>query len=96
MIGDFVFVFVIVSSGLLVLFLQSARKDRADAQKSDLRARDEAAAAREEARKYEAGTGLVCLGCGKHFKGPLTERGCPDCRLSSLVLTEAQFEQQAK
>ncbi len=96
MIGDFVLVLVVVGGVLLALFLQSARKDRADAQKSDLRARDEAAAAREEARKYEAGTRLVCLGCGKHFKGPLTERGCPDCRLSSLVLTEAQFEHQTK
>ena len=96
MIGDFVFVFVALGGMLLLFFLQSARKDRADAQKSDLRARDEAAAAREEARKYEAGTRLVCLGCGKHFKGPLAETGCPDCRLSSLVLTEAQFAQQAK
>ncbi len=94
MIGDFVLVFVVVGGGLLALFLQSTRKDRADAKRKEARAREEAAAAREEARKYEAGVRLVCLGCGKHFEGPLTEMGCPDCRLSSLVLTEAQFAQQ--
>ena len=94
MIGDFVLVLVVVGGGLLALFLQSSRKDRADAQRKEARAREEAAAAREEARKYEAGTGLVCLGCGKRFEGPLTEIGCPDCHLSSLVLTEAQFKQQ--
>lgn len=94
MIGDFVLVLVVAGGGLLALFLQSARKDRADAQRKERHAREEAAAAREEAHKYEAGTLLVCLGCGKHFEGPLTETGCPECHLSSLVLTEAQFEQQ--
>ena len=94
MIGDFVLVLVVVGGGLLALFFQSARRDRADAQQKELLARKEAAAAQEEARKYESGTGLVCLGCGKHFEGPLTDEGCPECRLSSLVLTEAQLAQQ--
>ena len=94
MIGDFVLVFIVVVAVKIKNFIQSARKDRADAQTKEFHARLKAAAAREEARKYEPGVRLVCLGCGKHFEGPLTETGCPECCLSSLVLTQAQFEQQ--
>ena len=90
MVGDFVLAFLLLGGTLLLLFIKSAQKDRQHAKLKEAQDREEAAAAREEARKYEAGSQLICLGCDAHFAGPLTDTGCPQCHLSSLVVTEAQ------
>lgn len=86
MVGDFVLAFLLVGGGLLALFLQSTRKDRKEAEKKAGLARQEQAAAREEKRKYQPGARLICLGCETRFPGPLTDAGCPQCHLLSLVV----------
>ena len=90
MVGDFVLAILLIGSGLLALFLQSAKKDcAADAQKS-AQFQKEQAAALEESRKHQPGTRLLCLGCETRFLGPLTDAGCPRCHLLSLIVTEQQ------
>ena len=91
MVGDFVLAFVLLGGVLLALFLQSVKKDREDAAMKDSQAREKDAAAQEEARKFRAGTNLICLSCGTHFLSPLTDAGCPQCHLSVLVVTDSQF-----
>ena len=88
MIGDFVLAFLLVGGGLGFLFRKSLQKDRAEERKQQAAARQKAAAEQEEARKYQPGVPLVCLGCDTHFSGPLTDSGCPQCHLSSLVVTQ--------
>ena len=90
MIGDFVLVFLLAGGGLLALFLKSARKDRDDNMRKSAQAVSEASVALEEARKYQPGARLLCLGCETRFSGPLTEAGCPHCHLVSLVVTESK------
>lgn len=92
MVGDFVLALLLLGGGLWVLLLQSARKDRADADRRDAADGRKAAAAREEARKYQPGTALVCLGCDARFLGPLSDAGCPRCQRSALVMTQAQLD----
>lgn len=41
-----------------------------------------------EAKLYQPGVALRCLGCDARFVGPLSETGCPQCHLASLVVTE--------
>ncbi len=48
--------------------------------------------AAREARLYQPGISLRCLGCDARFLGPLGETGCPQCHLASLVVTEDEFE----
>lgn len=93
MVADFVLAFVLLGGAVLILFLQSARKDRKDGKKRDAQAAEKRMAASEEARKHRPGTRLVCLGCGTQFPSPLTDAGCPQCHLSVLVMTKAQFDQ---
>lgn len=85
MVGDFVLVFLLAGGGLLALFLQSAKKDRAEAARKAARTAEEQAAALEENRKYQPGVRLICLGCETRFTGPLSHAGCPHCHLLSLV-----------
>ena len=96
MIGDLVLALLLLGGCSLFLFVKSTQKDRQDARAREAQRREDAAAAREEACKQEAGTGLVCLGCGLHFTGPLEDTGCPQCHLSSLVVTETQFRETQK
>ncbi len=86
MVGDFVLAFLLAGGGLLALFLQSAKKDRAEAAQKQARIQQEQAAAFEESRKYQPGARLICLGCETRFSSPLTDAGCPHCRLLSLVV----------
>lgn len=86
MVGDFVLAFLLVGGGLLALFITSARKDRAAAEAKAVHAKQEAAASREESRKYQPGVRLICLGCETRFPGPLSDAGCPHCHLLSLVV----------
>ena len=90
MTGDFVFAFLLLGGGLGFFFLKSASRDREAAKQKEASTRRKQAAAQEEARKYQEGTPLVCLSCNTQFCGPLTEAGCPKCRLSSLVMTKTQ------
>lgn len=83
---------------LLALWLWSLRasliRDQAEARQ---RREEEQAAqerARREARLLRKGEKLRCLGCGASFLGPLPETGCPQCRLSSLVITEREYLRQ--
>lgn len=86
MVGDFVLAFLLAGGGLLALFLQSGKKDRAAAEKKAAQAQKEKAAAQEESRKYQVGARLICLGCETRFPGPLSDAGCPQCHLLSLVV----------
>ena len=88
MVGDFVLAVLVIGGGLLALFLHSAKKDREAAARKEECARQEEAAALEESRKYRPGARLVCLGCETRFLGPLTDAGCPNCHLSSLIVVE--------
>ena len=92
MVGDFVLVFLLVGGGLLMLYLQSVRRDHQDAERkhaeTESAARREQAAAEEEARKYQPGVRLRCLGCETRFPGPLSDLGCPQCHLLSLIVVE--------
>ena len=86
MVGDFILAFLLAGGGLLALFITSARKDREAAEKKAAQAKQEKAAALEEARKYQPGARLICLGCETRFPGPLSDSGCPHCHLLSLVV----------
>ncbi len=88
MVGDVVLAALLVGGGLLMLFLRSAKRDRQDAEEKAEAARRGEAAAREEARKYRPGARLLCVGCDLRFRGPLTDAGCPQCRLLSLVVAD--------
>ena len=46
--------------------------------------------AEKEARLYQADVPLICLGCETRFVGPLSSDGCPNCHLSSLVVTQEE------
>lgn len=95
-IEGFVIVLIVTILLGLVLMKKSVKLDdtahglRLDAER---KAREEA---RADARKYEPGEPLVCLNCTNKFKGPLTESGCPACRNSTLVLTEAQYAKMSE
>ncbi len=86
MVGDFVLAFLLAGGGLLALFLKSAKKDREAAERKAAQAKQEQAAAQEEARKYQPGARLICLGCETRFPSPLSDAGCPNCHLLSLVV----------
>jgi len=88
MVGDFVLAALLIGGGLLALFLNSAKKDRAAAALKLAQSLKEQEAAREESRKYQSGVRLICLGCEARFLGPLTDAGCPGCHLLSLVVAE--------
>ena len=49
-----------------------------------------------EARLARKGEPLRCVNCDKKFRGPLTEAGCPQCRLASFVLPEAEYQEKRK
>lgn len=48
---------------------------------------------RKERLLYQEGVMLHCMNCGTAFPGPLTDMGCPECHISSLVITEEEFLQ---
>lgn len=65
---------------------RSMAQDRAEADK----AREQA---EREARLTRKGEHLRCLNCEKTFRGPLDPMGCPRCHLSSLVVPEAEYQE---
>lgn len=67
--------------------IQDASAARAAATQ-DAQARERAA---REANLYRTKEKLRCLGCDTDFAGPLTEAGCPNCHLSSLVVTDEEY-----
>lgn len=97
----------LVIDGLLVLaiivaavWLWGLRNSAAgDAAASRERAREAEEVKQQEAReRHLARTGeqLRCLGCDAEFRGPLTAAGCPQCHLSSLVVTEDDYRRQTQ
>ena len=94
MAGDFVLAFLLAGGGLLAFFISSVRKDRAEAGRKAAEAQQAQDAAAEEARKYQAGVRLICLGCETRFRGPLTDAGCPQCHLLSLVVAETNYKNE--
>ncbi len=49
--------------------------------------------AERDASMYRAGTPLHCVGCGLAFTGPLTDDGCPECHVATLVITEQEYQE---
>jgi hypothetical protein len=73
--------------GVWALAMKKAQDaERAAARIADLKDAEKAQAERDLASLKEPGASLYCLGCGTRFEGPLTGDGCPECRLSTLVV----------
>lgn len=92
MAGDFVLALLVLGGALWALLVHGARKDLEDADRKEAAARRAGETAREEARKYEPGTPLMCLNCEARFPGPLMPAGCPHCGRAGLVMTLAQLQ----
>ena len=74
---------------LVLLFLWSlAASLKRDHAAAEVRRRREVRDAKLNAELHRAGAPLRCLSCGARFPGPLGARGCPECRLESLVVPE--------
>lgn len=73
--------------GIWALAMKKAQEaERAAARIADLKNAEMAQAERDLASLKQPGASLYCLGCGARFEGPLTGDGCPECRLSTLVV----------
>lgn len=70
----------------------SVRKDVTDTRAQEAKATLARERAAREARLYQDGEPLRCLGCEAQFLGPLSDTGCPQCHLSALVVTESDYE----
>lgn len=83
---------------LLALWLWSLRASIVRDQAEARRRQEEEQAAQEqagrEAKLHRKGEKLHCLGCGTTFPGPLSDTGCPQCHLSSLVVTKRDYLRQ--
>jgi Zn finger protein HypA/HybF involved in hydrogenase expression len=81
---------IVVTTGWVFGISKSRDQRELDAQ---LRAqKEEKLKAEREARRYEPGVKLVCLSCETRFDGPLTSDGCPNCHLSTLVISQDEME----
>lgn len=86
--------------GIWAFAMKKAQEiERAAAKRAAALDAEAAQAERDLASLQQPGVDLYCLGCGRHFEGPLTGDGCPECRLSTLVVlagnrNTAQNEQQ--
>lgn len=74
----------LIFAGLWIWSLRSSlSRDQAEAERlSKL--------AEREARLQRKGERLVCLSCGKLFRGPLPPEGCPNCHLAAFVVPESE------
>lgn len=95
----------LVIDGLLVLAIivavvwlwglkNSAAGDAAAAREREREADEVKRQAEREKHLARTGERLRCLGCDADFRGPLTDTGCPQCHLSSLVVTEDEYRRQ--
>ena len=74
----------LIFAGLWIWSLRSSlSRDQAEAERlSKL--------AQREARLQRKGERLVCLSCGKIFRGPLPSEGCPNCHLAAFVVPKSE------
>ena len=85
--GLFVIFFGIAVVIVIAAAASSSRQKR-EIDRREREARQLRKAEVEMARLSIPGEPLICLGCQKRFKGPMPEDGCPDCQISSLVVSE--------
>jgi hypothetical protein len=93
--GLFTAAVVLVALWLYSL-IGSARLDRIAAIRKAQDQAKQAEQAAREARLYNAGEPLRCMGCGATFLGPLPDIGCPNCHMAALVVTEADYQDQQR
>jgi len=70
----------------------SLARDRAVTAREEADAAARQAQAEREARLHRRGERLHCLSCGKSFRGPLPEDGCPRCHLAAFVVPKDETE----
>jgi Zn finger protein HypA/HybF involved in hydrogenase expression len=90
-VGDLLILTAIVTAGGLVALAISKRKDATLLEQDRLRRLHETERAKREAKLYEDGIPLICIGCETKFVGPLTSSGCPTCHSTTLVVTEQEM-----
>jgi hypothetical protein len=73
--------------------VRSAMADRRVALIAEAEARK---LAEREASLQRPGEPLRCLNCDASFVGPLTDDGCPNCHLTTLVVPAAEYEQRSR
>jgi hypothetical protein len=93
-ITDLVLLIVIVAIGASCFSVISSIKDRRQANQELARKATDALKGEWEAKRFETNVPLICLNCEAKFKGPLTPSGCPQCNMSSLVITEEEYSGQ--
>ena len=87
----------LIFAGLWISSLRgSMRRDKAEALKREKQAEAEAVQAEREAKLQRKGEHLRCLSCGKSFRGPLPQTGCPGCHLASFVVPQSDVPDPAK
>ena len=70
--------------------LQSAARDRREAQAQATQQAERERLLAREARLTTQGLPLACLSCGTRFAGPLPATGCPKCRVGAFVVPEEE------
>lgn len=89
--AGFTAILVVVFVIWLLSLAKSRSADRTEKAREDAEEAERRRRQQEEARLRTIGVRLHCMGCGLDFLGPLTDDGCPNCHLQSLVVTEDEF-----
>jgi hypothetical protein len=90
-IGDLLVLLTLAGVGGFFIYTKSERRDRHQQQKLRETEAEALKKAEMDAKRYEAGIPLICLGCETRFLGPLSGDGCPNCHVLSLVVTQDQI-----
>ncbi len=73
--------------GVWAAALAKAREiEQAEKRRAAAEVAEKEQAERDLASLRQPGVSLYCLGCGTQFDGPMTDEGCPGCRLTTLVV----------
>ena len=96
MVMDGLLALGLIFAGLWIWSLRgSVSRDQSEARKRDTEAEAAAAQAVREAKLQRKGERLRCLSCGKAFRGPLPQNGCPRCHLASFVVPQSDVPNPA-
>ncbi len=91
------FAVILLVSFLLVYLLKISRnRDRQEILDRQRRTADEQQLHENIAKLYQAGIPLICLGCNTRFEGPMPSDGCPQCHMSTLVVTMDEYNKSVE